>query len=213
MYTIDKLREPSKKLKEDEMKKVYQITEHIEEIRHRDMNWKKFNEDPINYLYSISAQNFVDVTKECDNLADAEKFINEHPINVAGYPDYQLIQWYEMDCVTIDEDGDEVNCESIDASRLTRDVDKLNSIRDAVINGLEAKTFRYVVLANEYFDEDSDYSDFTLYSSDFVEACDMLAEEYRKSTVYDDTFKIAIVDYVANKCVGMIDFDTIDDFI
>ena len=153
------------------------------------------------------------MTKEFDNEADAEEFIREHPINVAGYPEYQLIQWYELGCATIDEDGDEINYESIDASRLTRDVDKLNSIRDAVINGLESKTFRYVVLANEYFDEDSDYSDFTLYSSDFVEACDMLAEEHRKSTVYDDTFKIAIVDYIADKCVGMIDFDTIADFI
>lgn len=118
MYNIDKLREPSRKLKEDEMKKVYQITEHVEEIRHRDMNWKKFNEDPINYLYSISDQNFVDVTKEFDNEADAEEFIREHPISVAGYPEYQLIQWYELGCATIDEDGDEINYESMDASRL-----------------------------------------------------------------------------------------------
>nr|DAS52876.1 MAG TPA: hypothetical protein [Caudoviricetes sp.]DAY40690.1 MAG TPA: hypothetical protein [Caudoviricetes sp.] len=195
------------------MKKIYQITEHVEEVSHRRMNWDKFNEDPTNYLYSISDQNFVDVTKEFDNEADAEKFICEHPFNVIMYPDYVFIQWYEMGCVTIDEDGDEINYESIDASRLTRDVDKLNSIRDEAVAGLDTTEFRYVVLANEYFAEDSDWNDFTLYSSDFVKACDMLAEEYRRSTVYDDTFKIALVDVAENKCVGMIDFGDISDYI
>ena len=100
------------------MKKVYKITEHVEEIRHRDMNWEKFNEDPINYLYSISDQNFVDVAAEFDNEAEAEEFLGEHPFNVTRYPDYQLIQWYELGCATIDEDGDEINYESMDASRL-----------------------------------------------------------------------------------------------
>lgn len=195
------------------MKKIYQITEHIEEVSHRRMNWEKFNEDPVNYLYSISDQNFVDVTKEFDNEIDAEAFLNEHPFSVTRYPEYYLIQWYEMGCVTIDKDGDEINYESIDASRLTRDVDKLNSIRDAAVAGLDTTEFKYIVLANEYFAEDSDWSDFTLYSSDFVKACDMLAEEYRRSTVYDDTFKIAIVDVAENKCVGMIDFDDISDYI
>lgn len=195
------------------MKKIYQITEHIEEVNHRRMNWDKFNEDPLNYLYGISDQNFVDTVKEFNNEADATKFIEEHPINVTQFPDYYLIQWYEMDCATIDEDGDEVNCESIDASRLTRDVDKLNSIRDAVVAGLDTTEFKYIVLANEYFAEDSDWNDFTLYSSDFVKACDMLAEEYRRSTVHDNTFKIAVVDVSENKCVGMIDFDDISDYI
>lgn len=100
------------------MKKIYQITEHVEEVSHKKMNWDKFNEDPINYLYSISDQNFVDVEKEFDNEADAERFIDEHPIKVTPFPEYHLIQWYELGCATIDEDGDKINYESMDASRL-----------------------------------------------------------------------------------------------
>lgn len=195
------------------MKKIYQITEHVEEVSHKKMNWDKFNEDPINYLYGISDQNFVDIEKEFDNEADALEFLKENPFNVAMYPDYVLIQWYEMGCVTIDEDGDKINYESIDASRLTRDIDKLNSIRDEAVAGLDTTEFRYVVLANEYFDDDSDWNDFVLYSSDFVKACDMLAEGHRRSTAYGDTFKIAIVDTSENKCVVMIDFDDISDYI
>ena len=195
------------------MKKIYQITEHVEEVSHKKMNWDKFNEDPINYLYGISDQNFVDVAAEFDNEADAEEFLREHPISVTMYPEYQLVQWYELGSVEIDEDGDKINYESIDASRLTRDVDKLNSIRDETVAGLDTTEIRYVVLANEYFDEDSDWSDFVLYSSDFVKACDMLAEEYRRSTVHDNTFKIAVVDVSENKRVGMIDFDDISDYI
>ena len=135
------------------MKKIYQVTEHCEEIRHKDMDWEKFNEDPINWLYSLSDQNFVDVEKEFDNEGEAQEFINEHPIDISPFPDYYLIRWYELGSVELDEDGDEVNYESIDASRLTRNVDKLNSIRDDIVAGLDKTEFKYVVLANEYFDD------------------------------------------------------------